>query len=136
VVPADDRWRKRLEQERPLLAQAFPTADLDIDIGVVIVRGHILPPGWSHHETDALVEIPAKYPSTPPDNICARPELTLADGRVPGSNQGHRDIAGGRWLQFSYHVDAADWRTDVDLAKSSTLVDYLHGALTRFEEAT
>lgn len=112
----------------------FPTAVLDVDASVVLVQGHKLPDGWSHAETDVLVEIPAKYPSTPPDNVCCRPDLTLANGRVPENNQGLRDIVGRQWLQFSYHVDAADWRPDVDLANSSTLVDYLHGALTRFEE--
>ena len=132
----DQRRRERLLQERPLLEQAFPSAHLDAEAGVVIVAGHKLSPGWSHDETDVLVEIPAAYPSTPPDNMCARADLTLAGGRMPQNNQGHRQIAGLQWLQFSYHVEPSDWRPDADVWKSSTLVDYLHGALSRFEEAT
>lgn len=135
MVAGTDRRRERLEQERPLL-EAFPSVLLDVEAGVVIVRSHRLPPGWSHEETDVLVEIPEKYPSAPPDNVCARPDLTLADGRMPQNHQGHRQIAGRGWLQFSYHVEPSDWHPDVDLARSSTLVDYLHGALSRFEEAT
>jgi hypothetical protein len=131
-----DRRRERLEQERELLARAFPTSTLDIDLGVVIVGSHRIPDGWSHSETDVLVEIPEQYPSTPPDNVCARDDLTLADGSLPQNNQGHHEIAGRRWLQFSYHIDASEWRPDVDLAKSSTLVDYLTGALSRFEEVS
>lgn len=135
MVSADDRRRERLEQERPLLARAFPTAVLDVDNSVVVVPGHRLPAGWSHDQTDILVEIPLRYPSTPPDNVCARPDLVLASGRSPQNHQGHRDIAGRRWVQFSYHVDPAEWRPSTDLSVSSTLADYLHGALTRFEEA-
>lgn len=136
MASAEDRRRERLERERAPLLHSFPTAILDIDNGVVIVRGHKLPAGWSQEETDVLVEIPPKYPSTPPDNVCARSDLALASGRLPDNNQGRRAIAGKTWLQFSYHVEVSDWRPDVDLGKSSTLIDYLHGALTRFEEAT
>ena len=132
----EQRRRERLEQERPLLEQAFPSVNLDIAAGVVVVTGHKLPPGWSHDETDVLVEIPPKYPSTPPDNVCARADLALVSGSKPQNNQGHRQIAGRRWLQFSYHVQPSDWHPDVDLTESSTLIDYLHGALSRFEEAT
>lgn len=135
-MAAEDRRKERLEAERSLLNGAFPTAKLDIDAGVVVIQGHRLPAGWSHEDSDVLVEIPEKYPFTAPDNICARPDLTLKGGGLPGNNQGHPEIAGRRWLQFSYHVEAADWHADADLAKSSTLVDYLCGALGRFEEAT
>ena len=57
------------------------------------------------------------------------------DGRRPDHHQGQWVIAGRRWLQLSYHVDPRDWRPDADLGRSTTLVDYLHGALTRFEFA-
>ncbi len=135
-MSADERRRERLEKERLLLSQAFPTAVLEVEASILILPGHELPPGWSHTETDILVETPAQYPSVPPDNVCARADLTLSNGQLPGNNQGVRELAGRRWLQFSYHVEAGDWRPDEDLNKSSTLVDYLCGALTRFEEAT
>lgn len=133
---ADERRRSRLHQEQSILEQAFPTAQLDVDAGLLILRGHRLPPGWTHEETDVLIEVPEQYPSTPPDNVCARSDLMLAGGGTPANNQGQRDIAGQRWLQFSYHVEPSDWRPHADVRQSSTLVDFLHGALTRFEEAS
>jgi hypothetical protein len=136
VSSPDERRRMRLEAERGLLAKAFPAAELDIDAGVVILRGHRLPEGWSHKETDVLVEIPGQYPSTPPDNIYARGDLALADGGGPGNNQGYREVAGRRWLQLSYHIEGGDWQASEDLRKSTTLIDFLHGALSRFEEAS
>lgn len=132
---ADERRGSRLEAERSLLETAFPTAQLEVEAGVLILRRHKLPAGWSHDTTDVLVEIPDQYPTTPPDNVCARGDLTLASGAMPTNNQGYREIAGERWLQFSYHVEPSDWRPDANLTMSSTLVDFLHGALTRFEEA-
>lgn len=130
---SDTRHRERLEKERQLLVRAFPSVDLDIDARIVIVRNHKLPTGWSHAETDVLVEIPAQYPSTPPDNVGARPDLRLAGGGMPENNQGNREIEGHQWLQFSYHVESSDWHPNIELGKSSTLVDYLYGALTRFD---
>lgn len=134
VSTPEARRRERLERERNLLARAFPTSTLDIALGVVVVHEHQLPPGWSHPDTDVLIEIPEPYPSAPPDNVCARDDLTLANGTMPQNSQGHREVAGRRWLQFSYHMEPADWRPDDDLGKSTTLADYLIGALARFEE--
>lgn len=136
MATADERRRSRLETERSILEKAFPTAQIDVESGLLILRGHRLPPGWSHEETDVLIEVPDQYPSTPPDNVCARGDLTLAGGGLPANNQGYREIGGQRWLQFSYHVEPADWRPDSDITRSSTLTEFLYGALTRFEEAS
>jgi hypothetical protein len=133
VTPA---LRARLEQERELLLQAYPTAQLHIDALVVILPDYPLPPGWSHPRTDILFAIPANYPAGQPDNVCARPDLTLAGGAVPGNNQGLQTHAGRTWLQFSWHVDPGDWKPHADPSAGSTLADYLTGALTRFGEAS
>lgn len=131
-----DRLRVRLERERSILLQAYPTATLDIDGLFVILPGHPLPAGWSHSSTDVLFVVPPNYPSGQPDNVCARPDLTLADGQPAGNNQGLQEYAGRSWLQFSYHVEAEDWRPRSNPANGTTLADYLTGALTRFEEAS
>jgi len=133
-VPA--RLRDRLAQEERLLRQAFPNAVIDIEALAVVLTDHELPPGWSHHHTDVLFQIPANYPAGQPDNICARPDLTLANGAVPGNSQGIHTHAGRQWLQFSYHVDSGDWRPHADATVGSNLADYLAGALTRFQEAS
>ena len=44
--------RERLETEQPLVAKVFPSATINPEESVVIIKGHHLPPGWSHEETD------------------------------------------------------------------------------------
>ena len=128
--------RQRLARESPYLRQAFPTASLDVEALVVTLADHRLPPGWSHRRTEVLFAIPVNYPAGQPENICARPDLTLAGGAVPGNSQGIQTHAGRPWLQLSYHVNPADWRPKADPAAGSNLTDYLTGALTRFDEAS
>lgn len=102
----------------------------------MILADHLLPPGWSHDRTDVLISIPPNYPGGQPDNLCARPDLTLADGRMPANNQGIQSYAGRQWLQFSYHIESGDWRPSSDPSTGSNLAEYLTGALTRFDEAS
>ena len=82
----------------------------------------------------------SQFRSTTPlgsqNNVCARPDLTLAGGAMPGNNQGIQQHAGRSWLQLSYHIDPNDWRPHSDAAKGSNLTDYLTGALSRFQEAS
>lgn len=133
-MAADERLSARLAEEDTLLRKAFPNARIDHGALVVILSDHRLPPGWSHDRTDILFAIPMNYPAGQPDNVCARPELTLAGGASAGNNQGIQTYAGRAWLQFSYHVEPGDWRPTADAAVGSNLVEYLTGALTRFEE--
>ena len=135
-MTAPARLLERLAQEEPLLRQAFAHAAIDTVALVVVLTDHGLPPGWSHDRTDVLFAIPTNYPAGQPDNICARPDLTLAGGGAPGNSQGIQTHAGQPWLQFSYHVDPGDWRPRANPAAGSNLADYLAGALTRFQEAT
>ena len=126
----------RLAQEQPILLQAYPTAQLLIDELVVILRNHPLPPGWSHPDTDVLFVIPTNYPAGQPDNLCARADLTLVGGDLPGNHQGVQTYGGRDWLQFSWHLEPGDWSPHAHPAAGSTLADYLTGALTRFDEAS
>ncbi|MEU4254377.1 E2/UBC family protein [Amycolatopsis sp. NPDC026612] len=130
-----NRLAARLAQEETLLRQAYPGARIDRESLVVVLAGHRLPAGWSHEETDVLFAIPPNYPAGQPDNICARPDLTLANGGTPGNSQGVQVHAGKPWLQFSYHVEPGDWRPTADPASGSNLAEYLAGALSRFQEA-
>jgi hypothetical protein len=102
----------------------------------VVLTGHALPPGWSHDRTDVLFLFPDNYPAGCPDNICARPDLRLANGELPGNNQGIQRHAGADWLQLSWHIEGADWRSTADPRNGSNLATYLLGALARFEEPT
>jgi Prokaryotic E2 family E len=126
----------RLEQERALLFQAYPAAIINTETLVVVLPGFRLPPGWSHDTTDVLFVIPANYPAGQPDNVCCRPDLTLAGGSPPGNSQGVHIHDGRLWLQFSYHLEPGDWCPRADASSGSTLAHYLVGALTRFDEAS
>lgn len=135
-MPVPERLAERLAQEGPLLRQAFPKATINSDALAVILHDYPLPTGWSHDHTDVLFAVPLNYPAGQPDNVCARPDLTLASGATPGNSQGIQQHAGRPWLQFSYHIDPNDWRPHADAAKGSNLADYLAGALSRFQEAS
>ncbi len=130
----DERLLARLADEDALLRKAFPSARIDQQALVVILADHPLPHGWSHDKTDILFAIPVNYPAGQPDNVCARPDLTLVGGASAGNNQGLQTYLGRTWLQFSYHVEPADWHPTADASVGSNLVEYLAGALTRFEE--
>lgn len=130
------RLSERLDREEPLLLKAFPRAQLNRESNTVILSRHRLPPGWSHDVTDVLIEFPASYPAGCPDNVCARPDLTLANGQMPANGQGIQAHAGREWLQFSWHIEAGDWAPTEDPSEGSSLVTYLIGALTRFDEAS
>lgn len=119
-----------------MLLEAFPRAQLNRDTRTVILSEHRIPPGWSHDVTDVLIEFPPNFPAGCPDNVCARPDLTLANGQMPANHQGIQTYAGREWLQFSWHIDAAEWAPNVDPSKGSSLVSYLIGALARFDEAS
>lgn len=126
---------ERLCAELPLLRAAFDRIELDIHERLLTMPDHRLGEGWSLPETPVLVEIPIGYPTTPPDNICVAADLRLEGGVMPSNTMGVKDIAGREWLQFSYHIEIADWKPHPDLSRSDTLVTYLEGALGRLEEA-
>src|SRR5271154_5894513 len=102
--------RLRLEAERKLLNEVHPTAQIVIDSLVVVLADYALPVGWSHETTDVLFAIPENYPIGQPDNICARPDISLAGGLPPSNSQGIQIHDGRPWLQFSFHVEPGDWR--------------------------
>lgn len=98
MPPTADRLLERLDLEEPILAATFPNAQLDRNTHTVILPDHPLPPAWSHSSTDILVAFPPNYPAGCPDNVCARPDLRLKSGQLPGNNQGIQTHAGRTWL--------------------------------------
>lgn len=128
-----DRLSSRLDNEEPLLLNVFPSVRVDRDARTVLLPDHGLPAGWSHNITDVLFAFPDNYPAGCPDNVCTRPDLRLANGQMPGSNQGIQHYAGRDWLQFSWHIDT-EWQPLASAAQGSNLVTYLIGALTRFDD--
>lgn len=135
-TPSAGRTQERLALEEPLLAKAFPEVNLLREHMAVLLPSYDLPPGWSHDETDVLFVFPSNYPAGCPDNVCARADLRLANGQMPGNNQGIQTIAGRQWLQFSWHVNGGGWAPTADPRIGSNLTTYLLGALERFNEAS
>lgn len=131
----EQRQRERLDEEERLLVETFPNAGLDRESRTVVLRNHPLPAGWSHESSDVMFTFPANYPAGKPDNVCARPDLTLASGQLPGNNQGIVTYAGRRWLQMSWHLHGG-WSPTSDPAVGDNLTTYLIGALARFEEGS
>jgi hypothetical protein len=126
----------RVIAEGVLLEDAFGGVDVAPDFTWVRLRAHQLVPGWNRSATPVLVEIPTGYPTTPPDNFYSAADLRLANGAMPGNTSGVRVIDGAEVLQFSYHVETADWRADADLARSDTLVTYFGGVLDRLADVS
>lgn len=131
-----DRLRERLDLEEPILVEAFPLAELDRTTNTATLRDYRLPGGWLHDMTDVLFLIPPNYPAGCPDNVCARPDLRLANGELPANQQGVQVHAGRKWLQLSWHIDASAWAPTADPGRGSNLTTYLLGALARFDEAS
>lgn len=136
MASPEEQLSERLNREEPVLHEAFPNASIDRTANAVILADHALPPGWSHKSSDVAFAFPSNYPSGCPDNVCVRPDLTLANGQAAGNNQGIQTLAGRQWLQFSWHIDGADWVPTADPRQGSNLATYLIGALTRFEDPT
>lgn len=128
------RTEQRLDVEEKILSVSFPTARVERSSNAVVLADHTLPRGWSQDRTDVLFLYPSNYPAGCPDNMCVRPDLRLANGELPGNNQGVQHHAGRDWLQLSWHIDAADWQPTADPRQGSNLTSYLVGALARFEE--
>jgi hypothetical protein len=126
----------RVIAEGVLLEGAFGGVDVAPDFTWVRLRAHPLVPGWNRSVTPVLVEIPIGYPTTPPDNFYTAGDLRLANGAMPTNTSGIRVIDGDELLQFSYHIETADWRADADLARSDTVVTYFDGVLARLADVS
>jgi hypothetical protein len=103
------------------------------DMAWFIIRRWPLVAGWSMAETALLVLIPPGYPVTPPDNFFVNAELRLPAGGVPG-NASVVEQLGGRWLQFSYHVEPGDWKPHAEAEKGHNLLTFLQGVKKRLQE--
>ena len=100
----------------------------------VIVKHWKLDAGWNKDEVEVLVQIPAGYPVTPPDNFYATADLRLENGGEPGNASANQTIAGRPWLQFSYHIEPSDWQPKSDPAAGHNMLTFLAGVAKRLED--
>jgi len=92
--------------------------------------------GWNVTDTPVLVLFPPGYPVTPPDNFYTRNDLSLAAGGEPGSTSRHITQAGRTWRQFSWHVEAGDWKPHAEIVKGHNMLTFLEGVGRRLSEAS
>lgn len=123
----------RLDEELALVRKRHPTARLGPGDRSLLIDEWRLPSGWSSTQVRLMVVIPSGYPTTPPDNFYTTPDLVLAGGREPG-NTSHVDLEGARWRQFSYHVEASDWRPHAVVTEGHNLLTFLEAVEKRLSE--
>lgn len=104
------------------------------DLDWVLIRHFSLPAGWSKEHTDLLILIRPGYPTTPPDNFLVDNDLRLANGELPGNASPDQSHLGRQWLQFSFHVEATEWKPSSSLLDGHNLLSFLLGVETRLEE--
>ena len=122
----------RVKRELALVAATFGELEIDPDLRWFVVKRWALDAGWSKAETSVLILIPPSYAVTPPDNFCTDADLSIKGGGQPGSTSIAQPINGQQWLQFSYHIEAADWQPD----KGDNLLTFLVGVAKRLKEAS
>jgi len=123
----------RRKAELKLVETSHGVIQVSEDMSWFIIPRYPLPSGWSKSETALLVMIPPGYPVTPPDNFFVDAELRLSNGSMPGSASVVEHL-GRQWLQFSYHVEAGDWKPHADADKGYNLLTFLQGIKKRLQE--
>lgn len=70
----------------------------------VVIRDYRLPTGLFNHETTSvLLQTTDQYPLSAMDMFWVDPDLTFADGRVPGGSESVEVHFGRSWRRFSWH---------------------------------
>jgi hypothetical protein len=123
----------RRKVELKLVEVSYGDIQVPEDMAWFIIPRWSLVAGWNMAETALLVLIPPSYPVTPPDNFFVNAELKLSGGGAPG-NASVVEQLGGRWLQFSYHVEPGDWKPHAEPEKGHNLLAFLQGAKKRLQE--
>ena len=127
--------KERVRRELELVELQFGELELDPNLDWFIVKHLPLPDGWNKTSTQVLILLPGGYPTTPPDNFCTDCGLRLSDGKEPANASSQQQVAGQAWLQFSYHVEAAEWKPDPDVPENGhNLVTFLSGVTRRLSE--
>jgi len=121
----------RIKRELALIAAAYGELEIDPDLRWFAIKRWQLVAGWNKEITRLMVLIPPGYAVTPPDNFFTDADLALKGGGQPG-NASVTQTINGQWLQFSYHIEAADWQPD----KGHNLLTFLVGVAKRLSEVS
>ena len=125
---------QRRTQELDLVRESYGEIEIGPNLDWIVIKRYSLPPGWNKGETALLITIQPGYPTTPPDNFYVDNDLRIAGGQVPANASLDQVQLGKPWLQFSYHVEAADWKPNPDLLRGHNLLTFLLGVKRRLLE--
>jgi len=125
---------ERRSQEFKLLQHRYCKLENGPNMEWVVINPFLLPPGWSAKTTRLLVLLPPGYPVTPPDNFYVESGLRLESGAQPASYSEPVSQLGQEWGQFSYHIEAGDWKPATDIVSGHNLLTFMLGVEGRLSE--
>ena len=124
---------ERILQEITLLQGKYGKLEYGPNLEWVLFKEFKLPLGWNKDVTELLVNIPAGYPSTPPDNFFVPVGFRLASEGSPSNYTESTTLIGRQWGQFSYHVDG-EWRPSANLLEGDNLLSFMIKVMDRLKE--
>jgi hypothetical protein len=128
--------RERILEEFELLRKQYPRVEY-VEVGHwVRIPGFPLSGTWNRIETDAVFQIPAGYPGTPPYGFYV-PVGIRVNSVVPGSYSepaGSQPPFPGVWGMFSWAPADGEWRPTANLSSGSNLSNWVRGFADRFRE--
>ncbi|HZP39488.1 MAG TPA: E2/UBC family protein [Methylomirabilota bacterium] len=127
---------ERRREELRLVEAKYGELEVDPNFEWFIIKRWGLGRGWNVTDTPVLVLFPPGYPITPPDNFYTRNDLKLAAAGEPGNTSPNVNQAGRTWRQFSWHVEAGDWRPHAEVLKGHNMLTFLDGVSQRLNEAS
>lgn len=126
---------ERRKEELRLVEAKYGDLEVDPNFEWFIIKRWALGPGWNLTETVVLVLFPPGYPVTPADNFYTSNDLRLATGGEPSSTSLNANQAGRTWRQFSWHVEASDWKPTAEVLDGHNMLTFLEGVSKRLSEA-
>ena len=125
---------ERRQQEIELIRREFGDISVGPNLEWIIINRYKLMPGWNKQEIPVLLIIPPGYPTTPPDNFYTDPELRVGQQNTMAGATSIATMLDKQWLQFSYHVEATDWKPNADLLLGHNLLTFIQGVKQRLSE--
>lgn len=121
----------RLNKELEIVRKEYPSAMMGDNFSFIIIPDFPLPRGWNMDKTEFMLEIPAGYPVTPPDNFYVSEGLRVkTTGVAPASYGEGEEKFGKMWARFSWHIDGK-WSTFAEPQDGDNLLTFILTARER-----